>query len=180
MRQRYDLVLCGYQSTDDAAVQLLRQVRQHDSCLPVVFLEEPAALSPRGCETVLLVEDEVSVRMASAIFLAQSGYQVLEASDGEDALRVSREHAGPIHLMITDVVMPGMGGPRLAERLAEERPEMAVLFVSGYIEDTVLPLEATSRFLQKPFSLKVLAREVRQALEASEARAMVEENSPRG
>jgi two-component system cell cycle sensor histidine kinase/response regulator CckA len=76
--------------------------------------------------------------------------------------------------------MPGMGGPRLAERLAEERPEMAVLFVSGYIEDTVLPLEATSRFLQKPFSLKVLAREVRQALEASEARAMVEENSLRG
>jgi two-component system, cell cycle sensor histidine kinase and response regulator CckA len=122
---------------------------------------EPAELSPRGCETVLLVEDEASVRMASGIFLTQSGYKVLEASDGEDALRVSREHAGPIHLIITDVVMPAMSGPRLAERLAEERPEMAVLFVSGYVED-----EVTSRFLQKPFSLKVLAREVRQVLEA--------------
>jgi two-component system cell cycle sensor histidine kinase/response regulator CckA len=129
---------------------------------------------------VLLVEDEVSVRLASGQFLTQSGYKVLEASDGENAMRVSREHAGPIHLMITDVVMPGMGGARLAERLAEERPEMAVLFVSGYAENTVLQPEATSRFLQKPFSLKVLARAVRQALEASEARALVEENSPRG
>ena len=81
---------------------------------------KPAEPCPGGGETLLLVEDEASVRRASGQFLARSGYVVLEATDGEDALRVSREHPGPVHLMITDVVMPRMGGPRLAERLAEE------------------------------------------------------------
>jgi two-component system cell cycle sensor histidine kinase/response regulator CckA len=131
--------------------------------------------SPGGCETVLLVEDEASVRQASRHFLAQSGYTVLEASDGEDALRVSRKHRGPIHIMVTDVVMPRMGGPRLAERLAEERPDMKVLFVSGYAENTVLhhgKIDVATRFLQKPFSLKTLARKVREVLEAVESRAM--------
>jgi len=131
--------------------------------------------SPRGCETLLLVEDEASVRQASRQFLVQSGYRVLEAIDGEDALRVSRDHGGPIHLMITDVVMPGMGGPRLAERLADERPEMKVLFVSGYAENTVLKhgkIDVVTRFLQKPFSLKTLARKVREVLEASDSPAL--------
>jgi CheY-like chemotaxis protein len=80
--------------------------------------------SPRGCETLLLVEDETLVRMASSQFLTRSGYSVLEASNGEEALRVSRAHAGRIDLMITDVVMPKMGGPMLAEWLADERPNM--------------------------------------------------------
>ncbi len=136
---------------------------------------KPSEDSPGGCETVLLVEDEASVRQASRQFLAQSGYTVLEASDGEDALRVSRKHGGTIHLMVTDVVMPRMGGPRLAERLAEERPDMKVLFVSGYAENTVLQhgtIDVTTRFLQKPFSLKALARKVREVLEAVDSRAL--------
>jgi len=131
--------------------------------------------SPGGCETVLLVEDEASVRRAAGQFLAHGGYTVLEASDGEDALRVSQRHRGPIHLMVTDVVMPKMGGPKLAEELAQERPEMKVLFVSGYAESTVLrhgKIDVTSCFLQKPFSLKMLAGKVRQVLEASEACAV--------
>jgi two-component system cell cycle sensor histidine kinase/response regulator CckA len=131
--------------------------------------------SPRGCETLLLVEDEASVREASRQFLAQSGYTVLEATDGEDALRVSRDHDGAIQLMITDVVMPGMGGPKLAERLADERPDMRVLFVSGYAENTVLrhgKIDVITRFLQKPFSLKTLARKVREVLEASASLAL--------
>jgi two-component system, cell cycle sensor histidine kinase and response regulator CckA len=130
---------------------------------------KPIEDAPGGCETVLLVEDEASVRQASRQFLARSGYTVLEANDGEDALRVSREYSGPIHLMVTDVVMPRMGGPRLAEQLAEERPDMKVLFVSGYAENTVLQygkIDVTTRFLQKPFSLKALARKVREVLEA--------------
>lgn len=125
---------------------------------------------PRGCETVLLVEDEASVRQASRQFLLGSGYKVLEAVDGEDALREAREHEGPIHLMITDVVMPRMSGPRLAEQLADNRPDMKVLFVSGYAERTVLQhgkIDVTNRFLQKPFSLKTLGRKVREVLEAS-------------
>jgi two-component system cell cycle sensor histidine kinase/response regulator CckA len=136
---------------------------------------KPAAPCPRGCETLLLVEDEASVRQTSRQFLTRSGYNVLEATDGEDALRASREHPGPIHLMITDVVMPRMGGARLAERLAEERPDMKVLFVSGYAENTVLKhgtIDITTRFLQKPFSLNDLARKVREVLEASESHVL--------
>lgn len=131
---------------------------------------KPAEPSPGGCETVLLVEDEASVREASRQFLIQSGYKVLEAIDGEDALREAREHDGPIHLMITDVVMPRMSGPTLAGQLADDRPEMKVLFVSGYAERTVLQhgkIDVTKSFLQKPFSLKTLARKVREVLEAS-------------
>ena len=131
---------------------------------------KPAAQSPRGCETVLLVEDETSVRQAARQFLMQSGYNVLEAFDGEDALREAREHDGPIHLMITDVVMPRISGPSLAEQLADDRPDMKVLFVSGYAERTVLQhgkIDVTRRFLQKPFSLKTLARKVREVLETS-------------
>jgi len=141
---------------------------------------KPSEESPVGCETVLLVEDEALVRQASRQFLVRSGYAVLEANDGEDALRVSRKHRGPIHLMVTDVVMPRMGGPRLAERLAEERPDMQVLFVSGYAENTVLQhgkIDVGTRFLQKPFSLKALARKVREILEASEARALATTSS---
>jgi signal transduction histidine kinase/CheY-like chemotaxis protein len=137
-----------------------------------VRLIKPAEPSPRGCETVLLVEDEASVRQASRQFLIGSGYNVLEAVDGEDALREAREHDGPIHLMITDVVMPRMSGPRLAERLGDDRPEMKVLFVSGYAERTVLQhgkIDVTKRFLQKPFSLKTLAKKVREVLETSSA-----------
>jgi two-component system cell cycle sensor histidine kinase/response regulator CckA len=140
-----------------------------------VRITRPAESSPRGCETLLLVEDEASVRQASRQFLTRSGYTVLEASDGEDGLRASREHGGPIHLMITDVVMPRMGGPQLAERLADERPDMKVLFVSGYAENTVLQhgkIDVTTRFLQKPFSSKALARKVREVLGAIDSRIL--------
>ncbi|MGD0181384.1 MAG: response regulator [Terriglobales bacterium] len=140
------------------------------SCeVPIAKLAEG---SPRGCETLLLVEDETSVRLASSQFLTRSGYSVLEASNGEEALRVSRAHAGRIDLMITDVVMPKMGGPMLAEWLADERANMKVLFVSGYAENPVLrhgKIDVTTRFLQKPFSGKMLARKVREVLEESEA-----------
>jgi two-component system cell cycle sensor histidine kinase/response regulator CckA len=150
----------------------LPRVQSLNGEAPIAKLVES---SPRGCETLLLVEDETSVRQASRQFLAQSGYTVLEAKDGEDALRISREHHGPIHLMITDVVMPRMGGPKLAERLADERPAMKVVFVSGYAENTVLQhgkIDVTTRFLQKPFSLKTLARKVHDVLKADELPAL--------
>lgn len=124
---------------------------------------------------MLLVEDEISVRLASSQFLTRNGYSVLEAGNGEEALRLSRAHAGTIELMITDVVMPKMGGPALAEWLADERPNMKVLFVSGYAENTVLRhgrVDVASRFLQKPFSGKMLARKVREILEESETRSL--------
>jgi DNA-binding NtrC family response regulator len=118
------------------------------------------------------VEDEASVRQASRQFLIRSGRTVLEATHGGDAIRASHEPRGPIHLLVTDVVVSRMGGPTLAERLTDERPDLKVLFVSGYAENTVLKhgtIDVATRFLQKPFSLKTLAIKVREVLEASEA-----------
>ena len=140
-----------------------------------IVITKPAESSPRGCETLLLVEDEASVRQAARQFLTGRGYTVLEATDGEDAIRASREYRGLIHLLVTDVVMPRMGGPTLAERLTDERPDVKVLFVSGYAENTILKhgkIDVATRFLQKPFSLKTLARKIREVLGANEASAL--------
>jgi two-component system cell cycle sensor histidine kinase/response regulator CckA len=123
---------------------------------------------------VLLVEDEAAVRASTCEFLVRCGYTVVIAENGEDALRVSRDYTGPIHLMITDVVMPKMGGPQVAFQLAAERPAMKALFVSGYAENTVLQhgnIDVTARFLSKPFSLSTLANKIREVLQTSESLA---------
>jgi len=128
---------------------------------------KPVTKSVGGRETVLLVEDEAALRQPAREFLAAKGYTVIEATDGDDALRIAKNHAGRIDLMITDVIMPHMGGAQLAEILAAERPEMKVLFVSGYAENTILadsPTDVMTRFLQKPFSLEDLARKIRTVL----------------
>jgi CheY-like chemotaxis protein len=144
------------------------------SAIPEASSRSTAQDSPSGCETLLLVEDEAAVRESTREFLTQRGYTVLEASNGEDALRVSREYCGPIELMISDVVMPKISGPNLAERLSAERPHMKVLFVSGYAENTVLrhgKIDVTARLLQKPFGLNALARKIREVLSANESLA---------
>jgi PAS domain S-box-containing protein len=149
----------------------LPRLQSSDSELAPLKSAGPAQ---RGYETLLLVEDEASVRQAAREFLTLNGYTVLEAQNGEDALRVSREYRGSVDLMISDVVMPEMGGARLAEQLAELRPGMKVLFVSGYAESTVQrhgAIDVTERFLQKPFSLKALASKIREVLESSKALA---------
>ena len=131
--------------------------------------------SPRGCETLLLAGDEAAVRQSTHEFLSLSGYIVLEARNGIEALALARAYNGVIDLMVTDVVMPQMGGARLAGELASDRPNMKVLFVSGYAETTFQhhgAIDVTTRFLQKPFSLKTLARKIREVLdEAQPARA---------
>jgi PAS domain S-box-containing protein len=123
---------------------------------------------PRGSETVLLVEDEESVRVFASKALEKQGYRVLQARHGRDALLRLAEHDGPIHLVITDIVMPEMGGGELARRLAGERPELPVLFMSGYTDDEVAQrgLGAEQGFLQKPFTSDGLARKVREVLGA--------------
>ena len=129
---------------------------------------QPVEACRGGCETLLLAEDEAAVRQSTREFLTLNGYIVLEATNGTEALAIAREYKGPIHLMITDVVMPQMGGARLAGELASERPDMRVLFVSGYAESTVQrhgEIDVTIRFLQKPFSLKALARKIREVLD---------------
>lgn len=123
--------------------------------------------APGGSETVLLVEDEPAVRKAAAEFLRLRGYTVLEAKDGLDALSVARNHGTPIHLVVTDVVMPNMSGGRLAKELARLRPDARLLFVSGYAGKTVLDhkvFDLEANFLQKPYTLKQLSTKIRQAL----------------
>ena len=123
--------------------------------------------STRGTETILFVEDEQSVRELVRDYLVASGYCLLEASDGAQALKVAATHPGPIHLLITDVVMPHLSGPELATKLGAERSNLKVLFISGYTDDTVFRhgvLEGGVAFLQKPFNLRALSQKIREVL----------------
>jgi signal transduction histidine kinase/CheY-like chemotaxis protein len=125
--------------------------------------------TPRGCETLLLVEDEEGVRDLIAEWLAGHGYRVLTASNGGEALALASREPRRIELLIADVVMPQMGGPALAERLLPTRPGMKVIYVSGYADEAIgdpRVLKAGAAFLQKPFSLDSLVRKVREILDA--------------
>ena len=127
-----------------------------------------ARCPPRGNETILVVEDEDGVRTLTRHVLVERGYAVLEASDGDEALSVADRHQGPIHLLMTDVVMPGPGGRELADRILATRPGTKVLYVSGYTDDAIVRhgvLEEQVSFLQKPFSTLALACKVREVLD---------------
>jgi CheY-like chemotaxis protein len=133
------------------------------------------AISPqRGSETILLVEDEASVRELAHRALLNEGYVVLEASYGEEAIRVAEQHQGLIDLLVTDVVMPGgMSGRQLVERLTPFRREMKVLYMSGYTDDAMVHhgvLAAGVAFLQKPFTPNRLASKVREVLDTPDGR----------
>ena len=120
-----------------------------------------------GCETVLLVEDEDSVRELVRVTLSSRGYKVLEAEHGEAGLRVAEETNGTIDILVTDVVMPGIGGRELAKRIQSKRPNIKVLYLSGYTEDAISTqgaLTPGTAFLQKPFTLQNLAKKVREVL----------------
>jgi len=143
-------------------------------CLPRV--EAPAEIeekraepeSPRGSETLLVVEDEELVRHLTCDALRKYGYQVIEAANAGEALLACEKHSGPIPLMITDVVMPHMSGRELAERLQRVRPDLRVLYISGYIDDAVVRHglnDPSMMFLQKPFTPSVLAHKVREILQ---------------
>jgi PAS domain S-box-containing protein len=120
-----------------------------------------------GTETILLVEDEESVRQLVRDTLASKGYQVIEAENGEDGVAAASAHKNKIDLVITDVIMPEMGGRELVKRLSETRPETKVLYLSGYTEDAIGTdgaIESGTAFLQKPFTLQNLSRKVREVL----------------
>jgi CheY-like chemotaxis protein len=143
--------------------------------LPRTETPKGAATAPakpgaaRGSETVLVVEDEPAVLTLSRRALETQGYVVLAAADGAAALRVVERHGGTIHLLLTDVVMPGLSGRELADQLQARRPGIRVLYMSGYPGDAVVQhgtLPPGSAFLQKPFSPDGLARKVRDVLDA--------------
>jgi len=123
---------------------------------------------PRGTETVLIVEDEEAVRALAKTALTRKGYRVLEAANGGEALLRCESEQAPIHLLVTDVVMPGLGGAGLAQRLAPLRPDMKVLFISGYADRAAArhgTIQPGAAYLEKPFSLEALARKVREVLD---------------
>jgi CheY-like chemotaxis protein len=127
-----------------------------------------ALLTPGRGETILLVEDAQRVRAVVREILEMSGYAVLEARQGAEALEVSNRHAATIHLLVTDVVMPQMSGRELAQRLATLRPELKVLYMSGYTDDAIVRhgvLASGIAFLSKPFTPNALALKVREVLD---------------
>jgi two-component system, cell cycle sensor histidine kinase and response regulator CckA len=142
--------------------------RAIEAC-PVVADAPPAPVTSRqGSETILLVEDEPGVRHLSKRILDSAGYRVLEAANGDDAERLFAHDAGAIDLVVTDVIMPGCGGPELLARLRRRAPEIRVLYMSGYTEQTALTtgrIAAGSPFVQKPFTAAQFARRVRDALD---------------
>jgi PAS domain S-box-containing protein len=124
---------------------------------------------PSGTETVLLVEDEDAVRLLTANVLRTLGYDVIEAANGDEAIRAAQSSTRPIDLMITDVVMPHLGGREAVERIRATRPKLRVLFVSGYTDDAIVRygvLQAEMPFLHKPFTPPALAKKVREVLDA--------------
>jgi len=131
---------------------------------------QESAVPAGGSETVLLVEDDAGLRELARMVLAdRGGYKVLESTAGKEALVFAEQYKGLIHLMLTDVVMPGMSGRELSEELATPRPEMKILYMSGYTDDTVVRhgvLEEGMGFLQKPFTSDSLLRKVREVLDA--------------
>jgi PAS domain S-box-containing protein len=142
-------------------------VTQEEIDKPQVPSEERVA--PRGEETILVVEDEESLRSVTQEYLSNKGYQVIAAEDFQKAVEASENNSRHIDLLMTDVVLPGASGPKLADRLANSRPDMKVLFVSGYTADALVhgDLHRTDfAFLSKPFSLNTLARKIRTILDS--------------
>ena len=135
----------------------------------VLVPEEPAFTEP-GTETILLAEDEANLRYLARQFLEKQGYRVIEAVDGAAAMQIAVAHEGIIHLLLTDVIMPGMNGRELAQRISEIRPNTKVLYMSGYTENVIGhngTLDADVRLLQKPFTLRDLKNTVREVLDST-------------
>lgn len=139
--------------------------------------------SLQGTETILVAEDSESLREIACEYLESLGYTVLGAASGNEALRIAKELHGPIHLLLTDVVMPEMSGPELASQIVADRPEIKLIFTSGYTDDVIARqgiLHPASAFIQKPYRPKALARKIREVLGEPEKRlASVATNDPR-
>jgi len=139
-----------------------------EEALEEAVREEVIGEIPRGGETILVVEDEEAVRKLAVRLLKRQGYKVLEAPDGGQAFILCEKYQDPIHLILSDVIMPGMSGRELVERLQRIHPEMRVLYMSGYTDNVIIHhgiLEQGLAFIQKPFTLETLARKVREVLD---------------
>jgi CheY-like chemotaxis protein len=130
---------------------------------------QSSASMPTGAEAILIVEDELAVRLLMRRILENAGYHVMDAPNPEQALALDAQHGATFQLLLTDVIMPGLSGPRLFETLRGRHPNLKVLYVSGYTDDTIRrhgELAAGARFVQKPFTADGLLRRIREALDA--------------
>jgi len=155
----------GYGTT--FKIYLPRVIEPLEEAEPRAIIDE----LPKGTETVLLVEDEDIVRTLTRQILEICGYTVFEAANGKDALSICDNYQGQIHLLMTDVVMPEMGGRELAEKVALSYPKMGLLFTSGYTDDAVVRhgvIESATSFIQKPYAADALARKVRYILDGGD------------
>ncbi len=147
---------------------LLPRIDEKPSAAEILTHDSTAEV--RNAGTVLVAEDEDAVRSLVRLALKRAGYTVLTAADGEEAMQVAKMHEGVIDLLLTDVVMPRMGGTELASRLRERQPDLPVIFMSGYAGDALTrdgSLPTGSAFIQKPFPPSVLATTVREVLAAA-------------
>jgi CheY-like chemotaxis protein len=129
-----------------------------------------STIAPRGTETILIAEDEAGVRAVTTMILKNYGYTVLIAGTGAEVTQLLDTHPGPIHLLLTDVIMPDFGGRALAEIVRSRRPEIRVVYMSGYTDDAVIRSGVESsqdRFIQKPFTPLMLAQRVREVLDGA-------------
>jgi PAS domain S-box-containing protein len=150
-------------------IYLPRVASAEEGVAQVVAPIETQRVEP-GTETILLVEDEANLRYLARQYLEKQGYRVIEAADGAVAMQIAVAHEAVIHLLLTDVIMPGMNGRELAQRISEIRPNIRVLYMSGYTENVVGhngTLDAGVRLLQKPFNLRDLKRIVREVLDVT-------------
>jgi len=150
-------------------IYLPRVAGTGETAAPVISRVQFQRVEP-GTETILLVEDESNLRYLARQYLEKQGYRVIEAADGAVAMQIAVAHEGVIHLLLTDVIMPGMNGRELAQRISEIRPNAKVLYMSGYTENVIGHggmLDAGVRLLQKPFNLRDLKSKVREVLDAT-------------
>jgi CheY-like chemotaxis protein len=139
---------------------------------PAAAVATPTTVAPRGHETILLVEDDAAVRSVTVSVLRRAGHSVIEAANGVEALRIAKSNDYNITLVISDMVMPGMGGRALATELARTRPNIPILLMSGYTRDSLsgnTELGASGAFIEKPFTPEKLLRKVGDVLEAARA-----------
>jgi len=128
----------------------------------------PVAQSAAGAETILLIEDDVTVRSAVSMMLTTRGYAIMEAADGDEAIALSDTSEQPIHLVLSDLMMPGLSGQQSVDRIRQSRPEIMALYMSGYTDDSMIQaglLGSKTSFIQKPFSGEEIAARVRGLLD---------------
>jgi CheY-like chemotaxis protein len=139
-----------------------------DEASAVTGTDAPLSKQLTGSETILLVEDEAAVRDTAAQILELQGYSVMQAADADEAMRICETFVHEIHLVVSDVVMPRVSGRQLVERLRHLRPQIKVLYISGYTDDAIIHhgiVDGEMPFLQKPFTKDALARKVREVLD---------------